>query len=393
MEENAGFRQDPGRIETPAGVVDTARVRRNAAAMTGYAREHGLRWRPHVKTHKSTRVARLEIEAGATGLTVATLREAEAMASVCEDLLLAYPPLGPGPLDRAVALAERVRVAVALDGREALTTLAARAHAAGVRVGVLVEIDAGMRRMGVGEPEGAVELARLAEELDGVEYEGILFYPGHIRMPQAEQTDSLAALRDTLGRFLDALHAAELPPGTVSGGSTPTVWRSHEVDGLTEIRPGTGIFHDRDMLSLGVARPEDLAYAVLATVVSTARPGQAVVDAGSKALAKEELRGAEKGGYGFLLDHPEVVVARVSEEHGVLDLSGTDWRPRIGDRVRVIPNHVCVSVNLHEALWAGEGALEPHAASTHPLEWWPLEGRGRARGTGEPAGMPTGSSY
>jgi D-serine deaminase-like pyridoxal phosphate-dependent protein len=196
-----------------------------------------------------------------------------------------------------------------------------------------------------------------------------LFYPGNIRMPAAEQAPHLADLSFRLGRALAALRAAGLAPAIVSGGSTPTIWESHQVAGLTEIRSGSCIFFDREALDLGVADPLDLAYSVLATVVSTSVPGRAVVDAGSKALAKEG-RGGE--GFGMLLDRPEVVVAALSEEHGVLDLSRTNWVPTVGERVRIVPNHVCVSVNLQDALLAKDGAR-------HTL--LPLEARGRQRWT------------
>lgn len=362
-------------VETPAGVVDPARVKRNAAAVADYAAAHGLRWRPHVKTHKCARVAELQLQAGAEGLTVATPREGEAMAPVCPDLLMAYPPVGSRALARLTALARGVRLSVALDSAEALEDLALHAHSAEARVGVLIEVDVGMGRMGVGQPEEALALAQRVRELDGVEYEGVLLYPGHVRMPLQEQGEALAAVRESLAAFLRALGEEGLSPATVSGGSTPTVWRSHELEGLTELRAGMVLFHDRDTLALGVGEWRDVAYAVLTTVVSTAVPGRAVVDAGSKALAKETLRSGGEG-YGVVVEHPEVTVAQASEEHGVLDLSGTDWRPRVGERIRVIPNHVCVSVNLQEGLWAAEGALEPDPPSA-PLEWWPLEGRGR----------------
>jgi D-serine deaminase-like pyridoxal phosphate-dependent protein len=168
-------------------------------------------------------------------------------------------------------------------------------------------------------------------------------------MAGAEQTSHLAEVSARLGAALDAIEARGLNAEVVSGGSTPTLWRSHEVDGLTEIRSGSCIFNDREALEVGVAGPDDLAYTVLATVVSTAVPGRAVVDAGSKALSKE-ARGS--GGFGSLLDHPEVQVVALSEEHGVLELGSSGWRPRIGERVRIVPNHVCVSVNLQDRLLA-----------------------------------------
>ncbi|HEX9887765.1 MAG TPA: alanine racemase [Longimicrobiales bacterium] len=352
-------------VATPVGVVDLAVARQNAERVVGYCREHGLTWRPHVKTHKSRDVAALQLAAGARGLTVATPHEAEVMATVCDDLLLAYPPVGADKLARIMALPGSVRLTVALDSVPVLEGLAAASRAEGRTTGVLVEVDAGLRRVGVQSAGEAVELGQRVRELGGVEYRGIMFYPGHIRGPIDDQDADLARLADWLAALRESLEGQGLAPDVVSGGSTPTLWRTHEVPGVTEVRAGTAIFNDREQIAVGSAAAGDLAYSVLATVVSTAVPGQAVVDAGSKALAKEE-RGGE--GFGSLLERPGIRVRALSEEHGILDLSGTDWRPRIGERVRIVPNHVCVSVNLQDHVLVvddGDGRL------------WPLEGRGR----------------
>ena len=172
-----------------------------------------------------------------------------------------------------------------------------------------------------------------------------MFYPGHVRSRVSEQTASLRALSATLGETLETLERSGLPAGVVSGGSTPAAWRMHEVAGVTEVRPGTYVYNDRVTAALGACDWDDCALTVLATVVSTAVPGQAVIDAGSKALGREPLPAPPNAaggdpGYGALLDRPEVVVRSMSEEHGILDLSATSWRPAIGDQVRVVPNHV-----------------------------------------------------
>jgi D-serine deaminase-like pyridoxal phosphate-dependent protein len=354
-------------VETPAALVDLGRVRRNLEAVMAYVRHHGLSWRPHVKTHKSLALARLQLEAGATGLTVATAREAEVMSAASDDLLLAYPPVGP-KATRLMRLPRSVRLTVALDSPEALDDLSRAARATDREVGVLVELDVGMGRVGVPGPEPVVELAGRVASAPGVTYRGLLFYPGHIRVPGDEQGAALAETSRRLEEALFALDRAGLPPSVVSGGSTPTLWRSHEIPGLTEIRSGTCVFHDRDTVEMGVCEPDDVAYTVLASVVSVSVPGQAVVDAGSKALAREEFRGGGNG-YGVLLDRPEVRLKGLSEEHGILDLAGTEWRPRVGDRVRIVPNHVCVSVNLQDRLLA----IEP-GGELRPI---PLEARGR----------------
>jgi D-serine deaminase-like pyridoxal phosphate-dependent protein len=356
----------PEDVETPVGYVDLDRVRANARRVAEYATGHGLAWRPHVKSHKSTAVARIQLDAGARGLTVATSREAEVMASVTSDLLLAYPPVGASKLERLCALDPSVDLKVALDSTAVLEALARAARAAGRTFGVVVEADVGLGRVGVQTPEEVVAIAGEAAGKEGVTFRGLLFYPGHIRMDEARQGQPIAEVARRLARILDALGGAGLPPEVVSGGSTPTLWSSHRMPGITEIRSGSCIFFDREALGVGVAQRDHLAYTVLATVVSTAVPGQAVVDAGSKALSKE-ARGGE--GFGFVLDRPGVLVKGLSEEHGVLDLSRTDWSPRVGDRVRIVPNHVCVSVNLQDALLAREG-------DTHRM--LELEGRGRA---------------
>jgi D-serine deaminase-like pyridoxal phosphate-dependent protein len=341
---------DPGSLVTPAAVVDLARMEANLERMATYARGHGLALRPHTKTHKSSALGAEQLQRGAIGLTVAQLHEAHVMSAVSGDILIAYPPVGRARLQRLFALPADVRITVGLDSVEALDALAAAAAAAGRDVGVLIELDLGMHRVGVGDPAEAVRLCRHCTELDGVTWRGVMFYPGHIRQHISAQDDTIARVNADLKGFLGALAAAGLEPEIVSAGSTPAAFASHRFRGVNEIRPGTYIFNDRTTALIGACRWSDCAYSVLATVVSTAVRGQAVVDAGAKALFREELRGTAETGFGALLDRPEVVVKAMSEEHGLLDLSATSWHPRVGDLVRIVPNHVCVSVNLHDTV-------------------------------------------
>lgn len=352
------------------GVVDLPRVRRNVERAAAYCRRHGIGWRPHVKTHKSLEMARLEIESGAAGLTVATPREAEVMAGVTDDLLVAHPPGHPSRIARLCALPGTVDVKVGLDSVDVLHPLCRAGADVGRTFGILVEFDAGAGRTGVADVDDAVRLAEAADALPGGRFDGLMFYPGHIRMPRPGQSGRLAQLADRLHSFLSALDASGHPARIVSGGSTPTMWDSHLLPGLTEIRPGTCIYNDRDIVGMGVAEPDELAYSVLATVISVAVPGQAVVDAGSKAISKEVL-GSGAPGYGMLLDRPGVVVKAINEEHGMLGLRGTDWRPSVGDLVRIVPNHVCASVNLQDYLWGFEH-------EDGPVRRIELEARGRS---------------
>lgn len=362
---------DLDEIETPIGYVDLERAASNAASVVAYASSHGLRWRPHIKTHKSLTIARIQLAAGAAGLTVATLREAEVMSTVTDDLLLAYPPVGRAKLERLMRLPDTVDLKVALDSLDVVKPLAEIAAGEGRRIGVLIEEDVGMGRVGLPDADAVVALARAVSELDGVDFRGVMFYPGHIRTSAEAQAQGLARVAERVEATLSALRAVGLEPEIVSGGSTPTLWQSHAIPGVTEIRSGSCIFFDREGLDLGVVDRDQLAYTVLATVVSTAVDGQAVVDAGSKALAKESRGGG--GGFGVVLDRPEVTVKGLSEEHGVLDVAESSWRPVVGERVRIVPNHVCVSVNLQDRLLGvRDGAHEMVS----------LEGRGRERWTG-----------
>ena len=358
-------------LETPAAVVDLGRMDRNLTRAADYAREHRLALRPHVKTHKSPLIAAEQLRRGAVGLTCATPREAEVMSQVGDDLLVAYPPIGTARALRIARLAERAKVTVALDSERAIVDIATAARELGVVVGVYVELDLGMHRVGVPDVAGAIALARRVIAEPALEYRGIAFYPGHVREPMADQDAALRALSASLGGALDELTRADVAPRVVSGGSTPTLWRSHEIAGVTEIRPGTYVFNDRTTAAVGACERDDCAFTVLATVISTAVPGQAVIDAGTKALGREPMRGVEGEGFGALLDRPEVIVARVSEEHGILDLARTDWRPRVGDRVRVVPNHVCIVVHLNDLVYGVRGATVERS--------WRVEARGRGQ--------------
>lgn len=357
-------------LETPCALVDLDRLSTNLDAMASYTILHGLALRPHVKTHKSPRIAAEQVQRGAVGLTCATPRELEVMAEVSNDLLLAYPLLGATKLARMMQLPREVRLTVGLDSMIAVDALATAARAADRDVRVLIEVDMGMHRVGVQSAEEALALAMLVRASAPLSFGGIMFYPGHIREHVDEQHGALDRLRADLGHLITLLGDAGLPPAIVSGGSTPAAWRMHEVKGVTEVRPGTYVYNDRTTAAIGACGWDDCAFTVLGTVVSTAVPGQAVVDCGSKALGREPMRGTPGEGFGALLDRPEIVVSRMSEEHGILDLSATDWRPRVGDQVRIVPNHVCVVVHLNDTI---HGVRGDQVESS-----WPVAARGRA---------------
>ncbi len=367
-------------LETPVPVVDLDRLAVNLDRMAAYAAMHGLQLRPHVKTHKSPRIAAEQLQRGAVGLTVATMREAEVMSEVCSDLLIAYPPIGAARLERMARLPAEVKLTVAADGVAGITALAVAAKLSRREIGVYVEADLGMHRVGVQGVEDAITLARLVSETPPLRFAGMMFYPGHIREHVNEMGAGIERLSNNVQRYREALATAGLPPAVISGGSTPMAWRIHEVPGVTEIRPGTYVYNDRTTALIGACDWEDCALTVAATVVSTAVPGQAVIDAGAKALGREPAR-ADTDGYGALLEQPDVVVTRMSEEHGILDLSRTNWRPRVGDVVRVVPNHVCIVVHLFDKIIGVRG--------TSVETQWPVAARGRDSAHDVTSSLPT----
>jgi D-serine deaminase-like pyridoxal phosphate-dependent protein len=356
-------------LDTPVPIVDLDILERNLDRMAAYTKQHGLRLRPHTKTHKSPWIAAEQIRRGAIGVTCATPREAEAMSEVCNDILLGFPIVGEGKARRISALPAEIDITVSLDSEIALMDLAAAAKKAGRRIGVYVELDLGMHRVGVSSAEQAAELAMLVTQTPPLEYSGIAFYPGHIRENVDDQGPSLESLSTRLGAALEVMDEAGVRHPVVSGGSTPTVWSSHKIRGMTEIRPGTYVFNDRTTAIIGACDWSDCALTVLATVISTAVNGQAVIDAGTKSLGREPVRGVEGEGFGSLLEHPEVIVRGMSEEHGILELGNSDWKPQVGERVRVIPNHVCIVVHLFDEI---AGVRGPSIEKV-----WPVAARGR----------------
>ena len=360
--------EQTSRLPTPSLVIDEGRVRRNILRLASYAAQHGLRVRPHTKTHKSQRLARFQIEAGARGLTAAKVGEAERMAEVDEDILVAYPAFDPVRAPRLARLARERTVRVAVDSAEGIEALATAAWAAGTTLGILVDLDVGLHRTGVATPQETLALAELVDRTTGVRLDGLFCYPGHIWGTIESQPERLATVGALLGETLALWKTRGLAAGIVSGGSTPTAYRSHHCGPLTEIRPGTYVFNDRNTVAAGYCDWDDCAARVLCTVVSTAVPGQVVIDAGAKTLAADRCIPAPDSGQGYLPDYPDARITALSEEHGQVDISRCPRPPRLGERLMVIPNHICPCVNLQEAFWS----IGPDAAP----ERWGVDTRG-----------------
>jgi len=357
-------------VETPALIVDLDIFEGNLRRVAGYAAQHGLRLRPHTKTHKSIRLAKRQLELGAAGITVAKVSEAEVMlAAEPADVLVAFPIVGRAKLERLTAVARRTRVTVALDSVYAARRLSDAARAAQVEVGVLAEFDAGLGRIGVSPGEPLRQLAQCISTLPNLSFQGITFYPGHIKDLDESGLRALAELSALVRSILEDFQKAAIEVRIVSGGSTPTLFHSHEIDGLTEIRPGTYVFNDINTVRSGGCAMEDCAAAILATVVSAARPGHMIIDGGSKTFSSDRPVNSSEVSFGHLVEAPAARFYKMNEEHGFIDLSGAERRFNVGDRVRVIPNHICVAVNLHEQVYGVRG--------DNVEEIWKVDARGK----------------
>ncbi|MEO8132222.1 MAG: alanine racemase [Bryobacteraceae bacterium] len=357
-------------LDTPALLIDLDVMDRNLGKMADYARTNGFRLRPHTKTHKIPALAQKQIALGACGLTVAKVGEAEVMQKAAPaELLVAFPVIGAHKLERLMKIAADTRVTVSLDSLTAASQLSAAAAASGRTIGVLIELDAGLGRVGVPAGPDVVALAKEVASLPGLSLEGIAFYPGHIKVLNDAADKALADLGTLLDSVVGDLEAAGFPVKLVSGGSTPTLYRSHLVARLNEIRPGTYIFNDRNTVLCGATTYEDCAATILATVVSTAVKGQMIIDGGSKTFSSDRQMGLEEASFGRVLDAPDAIFGKMNEEHGFIDMRKVSKSFQVGDRVRILPNHVCVAMNLHEQVYGYRRETVE--------EIWRVEGRGK----------------
>jgi D-serine deaminase-like pyridoxal phosphate-dependent protein len=337
----------PEEIDTPEIVIDREVLKRNIDRMATTVRAKGLQLRPHVKTHKVPEIAELQLAAGAVGLTVATLGEAEVFAERgAKDIFIAYPLwVGPRQAERLRRLAAIARIAVGVDSREAAETMAASLGGATGEIEVLLEIDSGHHRSGIA-PDATVDVARAAARA-GLRITGVFTFPGHSYAPgmplKAAEEERLA-----LSKASDLLNAAGFHITHRSGGSTPTATLTG-ASIATEIRPGVYVFGDAQQLELERCAAEDIALTIAATVVSRHEgtgviPRRIILDSGSKILGGD--RPGWTTGFGRLLDHPEARVTALSEHHATVVWPAEATLPALGDRLRVVPNHVCAAMNL-----------------------------------------------
>ena len=343
-------------MDTPAVVVDLDILDANLKRTAELAAKSGIKLRPHIKTHKSVWIAKKQLDYGAKGITVAKLGEAEVMADGgIDDILIAFPLVGSGKLKRLAALLRRgVHITVSVDSLEAARGISDVGTELGMQISLYLDINTGLNRCGLEPGQASAELALAISALPGVAVTGLMTHAGHAYGCRDAESAQKVAFEEAEGLIATQKiitdRGVNVPE--ISVGSTPTSKFAGQLSGVTEMRPGAYVFGDGSQLFPGLITEEECAMRIYTTVISTPRPGYIIVDAGSKTLTNDAS--IHRSGYGYLPDYPEIMVERLSEEHGILAVPD-NCGLQIGDVVSLIPNHCCTVVNLRDELFGTRG--------------------------------------
>ncbi|WP_167357163.1 alanine racemase [Paenibacillus pectinilyticus] len=348
-------------LDTPAIIIDLDLLDANLERTAALAAQAGVRLRPHTKTHKSIWIAQEQLRHGASGITVAKLGEAEVMADGgMDDILIAYPIVGRLKLERLGRLLERIQVSVSVDSYEVAKGLSDLGEHMKLRVPLYVDVNSGLNRCGKEPGIETAELALAIAKLPGIRLAALMTHAGQAYSKRRADDCLEVALAEAEAllesqRVLRRL-GVEVPD--ISVGSTPTSKFIGALAGIgvTEMRPGAYVFGDGSQLYTGLIGEDECAMRIYATVVSTPRPGTAIIDAGSKTLSNDSS--AHRKGFGIIPELPDIYVERLSEEHGILSVPD-GVHLQVGDQVAIIPNHCCAVTNLHDRLYGmRNGQLE-----------------------------------
>jgi len=344
-------------LETPVPVVDMDRLEANILRLQTYLDQHQIANRPHIKTHKIPEIARMQMNAGAVGITCQKVSEAEVMANAgFRDIFIPYNIIGESKLTRLMNLAKKISVSVTADSTYVVEGLSRAAKQADLILTVLVECDTGAHRCGVQSPRAAADLAKRISQLPNLHFGGLMTYPNS----------------SGLGTFISdtraLLEKEKIKIERVSGGGTPSMWQVDSTPGVTEHRAGIYVYGDRLTLRSGAVTLETCALRVLSTVVSRPTAERGILDAGSKSLSSDLH---DLDGYGYICEYPQARIYSLSEEHGHVDFSACEQKPEIGERVSIIPNHCCTVTCLFDEV---VGMRAGHVEVT-----WQVAARGTVR--------------
>lgn len=339
-------------LTTPAVILDLDIAERNIAKMAHKLAAQQIYHRPHIKTHKSLRVAMAQVQAGAVGITVAKLSEAEVFVNGgLTDILIAYSIVGEDKLQRFANLHRKAQLKTTVDSVSIAEGLSRIGIETGKPVEVLIEVDGGLHRGGLQPGLHSLEFAKAINHLQGIRIVGLMGYFGNIYNELNRDGIVQAAKRESqlMSETSALLKQAGFSCDIVSAGSTPAGNVSEQLNGITEVRAGNYVFNDISTLELGLAAETDCALRVIATVISVPLPGYATIDAGSKTLTSDLAH--HRTGHGLVVGYPEVQLVGLNEEHGYLRFEPTEVSLRVGDRVEIIPNHSCVIPNLNDFIF------------------------------------------
>lgn len=336
-------------IYTPAIVVDLDAFEHNLKKYADEAAKYGKQIWPMLKTHKSIEMAKMQADAGCTGFLCGTLDEAEALCEAgFDNLMYAYPVATDVSVKRVVELSKKCNFIVRIDGLEAAAAIDAGAADAGMKVNYTIIIDSGLHRFGV-KPENMAAFAESMKQFENLVFKGLSTHPGHVYA--AGSKDDLpkyvADERAAAKAAVEAVKSVGLEPEIVSSGSTPTFWGSIADETIGIFHPGNYVFNDAIQMSTETATEEECSLYILASVISHPSEDLYICDAGAKCLGLDQGAHGNSSivGFGVVKGHPELTVAGLSEEVGKLHVHG-ETTLKVGDKIKIIPNHSCSSANL-----------------------------------------------
>lgn len=366
---------DYSHLDTPALLIDKTLAEKNHRDMVAKARRWNVKLRPHTKTHRTPALARLQVAQGASGITVAKIGEAEVMAAEgLNDIFIANEVYGDRKLARLLSLHRRIRIALGVDNREQVDALSLAFKDEPVPLDVMIEVETGEERTGVLSPQAALDLARAVAAAPGLRLRGVFTHEGHTYgAPSREDCAALflTSQREVLA-VADHLRRNGQPVEEISTGATPSLMLGEVLPGITEIRPGTYLLMDAAQAN-AIGDYSRCAASVLATVVSKPTAERVVIDAGVKALTSfTRPRGiCETQGYGLVKSLPAVRLKKVYDEHGVIVDSAAREALAIGQKIEIIPNHICPTCNLYDKIYIVENG--------RVTDEWPILCRGKSQ--------------
>jgi len=336
-------------LQTPAIIVNIDALKNNIKVYQDEANKYGKQIWPMLKTHKSTEITNMQLEAGATGVLCGTLDEVEKVSAAgIEKIMYAYPVASPQSIERVIKVGKVSDLIIRIDDYDAAKLINDAAVEAGAVISYTIIIDVGLHRFGI-LPGDAAKFADSLKEFKGLKLRGISTHAGHVYAATKgdEVAEYVKAETENIKVAAEALRDAGYELEYITSGATPTFWGAIDDENINIYHPGNYVFLDVIQMSLDIAKEEDCSLSVLATILSNPRDGILICDAGTKCLGLDQGAHGNSSikGYGRVKGHPEILVGSLSEEVGKLYYEG-ETTLKVGDKIEIIPNHACSSANF-----------------------------------------------